>query len=32
MAPGEMEQVTLKKADLAAREGLAKITVMLEEE
>lgn len=32
MAPGEMEQVTLKKANLAAREGLAKITVMLEEE
>ncbi len=32
MAPGEMEQVTLKKADLAARKGLAKITVKLEEE
>jgi hypothetical protein len=32
MAPGEMEQVTLKKTDLAAHEGLAKITVMLEEE
>ncbi len=32
MAPGEMEQVILKKADLAAREGLSKITVKLEEE
>ncbi len=31
MAPGEMEQVVLKRADLEAREGLAKITVKLEE-
>ena len=32
MAPGEMEQVVLKREDLLAREGLAKITVKLEEE
>ncbi len=32
MAPGEMEQVVLKRADLLAREGLQKITVKLEEE
>ena len=32
MAPGEMEQVVLKRSDLLAREGLAKITVRLEEE
>lgn len=31
MAPGEMEQVVLKRADLQAREGLATITVKLEE-
>lgn len=32
MAPGEMEQVVLKRADLLAREGLSQITVKLEEE
>ncbi len=31
MAPGEMEQVVLKRADLLAREGLSQITVKLEE-
>ena len=31
MAPGEMEQVVLKRADLLAREGLLQITVKLEE-
>ena len=31
MAPGEMEQVTLKRADLLGHEGLASITVKLEE-
>lgn len=31
MAPGEMEQVVLKRADLQARANLAKITVKLEE-
>ena len=31
MAPGEMEQVVLKRSDLLARAGLAKITVKLEE-
>ena len=31
LAPGEMEQVKLKKADLAARPGLATITIKLEE-
>ncbi|MDO4537316.1 MAG: FAD-dependent oxidoreductase [Coriobacteriales bacterium] len=32
MAPGEMEDVTLKRADLLAREGLSTITITLEEE
>ena len=31
MAPGEMEQVVLKRSDLLAREGLQEITVKLEE-
>ena len=31
MAPGEMEQVVLKRADLASRAGLSRITVKLEE-
>ena len=31
VAPGEMEQVTLKKADLLARPGLQTITVSIEE-
>ena len=31
LAPGEMEQVKLKKADLASRPGLAAITIKLEE-
>ena len=31
MAPGEMEQVVLKRADLASRAGLSQITVKLEE-
>ena len=31
MAPGEMEQVVLKRADLQAREALQQITVKLEE-
>ncbi len=32
MAPGEMEQVTLKRADLLARPDLSTITIKLEEE
>ena len=32
MAPGEMEQVVLKRADLVKRAGLSNITVKLEEE
>ncbi len=32
MAPGEMESVVLRRADLLAREGLQRITVKLEEE
>ena len=32
MAPGEMEQVVLKRADLLARPDLSSITVKLEEE
>ena len=32
MAPGEMEQVTLKRSDLLAHEGITTITVKLEEE
>ena len=32
MAPGEMEQVILKKKDLEAYEGLETITVKIEEE
>ena len=32
MAPGEMEQVTLKRAELLAHPDIASITVKLEEE
>ena len=32
MAPGEMEQVVLKRADLLARPGISRVTVAIEEE
>lgn len=32
MAPGEMEQVVLKRADLVARPGIDRITIKLEED
>ena len=32
MAPGEMEQLVLKKSDLTAAEGLDKIVMKVEEE